>query len=451
MRASIWTISSRAIRAPIRRDEPTESRSGRRAPMGRARLSRRRGRLRHRFARADGSRLPRRRRLRAGVWRTAVLAASAIESGCAALAVESRDSRRDRRRVGPSSALPARSFRAVVRRRPRACRRGRTDLRSVGGSAKSSSPRRRAQSSTTRRSPSPIRWTIGDRRALSPPRACRAAVGELLSFFTPAGGHSRHVVLRDKERAIARRHGAMLRSGAEMLPTEDTLCATAWMHGVFAAQLTIGNTTFHKLFSVSRDPYNIMRGNGLRILADWGRDGGSSPCRRPSRWGFATAVGSTNSASGRSLLRRASRAGSRLCSGASPPKAANAASSSLAIWRSANTSTPAAAASRSTRSESNSSSARSRRLVGKAIPARLLPPGDQHAQGGRGDRRRRIALPRRRAAGRRLRRYPQPADASFDFSVVGSMTDEPQAAALAAKYAKGVDDSVCRRIDPRVA
>ena len=40
--------------------------------------------------------------------------------------------------------------------------------------------------------------------------------------------------------------------------------------GVFGAQLTIGNTSFHKLFSVSRDPYNIMRASGLRILADAG-------------------------------------------------------------------------------------------------------------------------------------------------------------------------------------
>jgi cellobiose phosphorylase len=40
------------------------------------------------------------------------------------------------------------------------------------------------------------------------------------------------------------------------------------MHGVFAAQLTIGNTSFHKLFSVSRDPYNITRAGGLRIGAE---------------------------------------------------------------------------------------------------------------------------------------------------------------------------------------
>ncbi len=36
------------------------------------------------------------------------------------------------------------------------------------------------------------------------------------------------------------------------------------------AQLTIGNTSFHKLFSVSRDPYNITRSSGLRILIDEG-------------------------------------------------------------------------------------------------------------------------------------------------------------------------------------
>ena len=67
---------------------------------------------------------------------------------------------------------------------------------------------------------------------------------------------------------MARRHGALLRSGDEMLPTEAMLCVTCWMHGVFGAQLTIGNTSFHKLFSVSRDPYNITRASGLRMLVE---------------------------------------------------------------------------------------------------------------------------------------------------------------------------------------
>jgi 1,2-beta-oligoglucan phosphorylase len=94
--------------------------------------------------------------------------------------------------------------------------------------------------------------------------------GQLLSFFTPGQTHCRHIVLRDKERIVVRRHGALLRSGEEMLPNEATLCVTCWMHGVFGAQLTIGNTSFHKLFSVSRDPYNITRGSGLRMLVNTG-------------------------------------------------------------------------------------------------------------------------------------------------------------------------------------
>ena len=91
---------------------------------------------------------------------------------------------------------------------------------------------------------------------------------QLLSFFVSGRTHSRHVALREKERIVARRHGSLVRSGEEMLPDEGILCATAWMHGVFGAQLTIGNTSFHKLFSVSRDPYNIARASGLRMLME---------------------------------------------------------------------------------------------------------------------------------------------------------------------------------------
>ncbi|HZM08444.1 MAG TPA: cellobiose phosphorylase [Methylocella sp.] len=94
--------------------------------------------------------------------------------------------------------------------------------------------------------------------------------GVLLSFFTSSPPHNRHIVLRNKERLVTRRHGTLLRSGQSMLPDETTLCATCWMHGVFAAQLTLGNTSFHKLFSVSRDPYNITRASGLRILIGTG-------------------------------------------------------------------------------------------------------------------------------------------------------------------------------------
>ena len=92
--------------------------------------------------------------------------------------------------------------------------------------------------------------------------------GALLSFFVPGDSHHRHIVLRDKERLVARRHGAILVTGDDYLPTDATLSATCWMHGVFGAQTTIGNTSFHKLFSVSRDPYNMSRASGLRILVE---------------------------------------------------------------------------------------------------------------------------------------------------------------------------------------
>ncbi|NKJ37612.1 cellobiose phosphorylase [Rhizobium sp. SG570] len=107
--------------------------------------------------------------------------------------------------------------------------------------------------------------------ALYPKRMLEEHVdGKLISFFVPDGPHNRHVVLSEKERVVARRHGAIIRSGQNMLLDDQTLAATCWMQGIFAAQLTIGNTSFHKLFSVSRDPYNLTRSSGLRILVDFG-------------------------------------------------------------------------------------------------------------------------------------------------------------------------------------
>ena len=108
--------------------------------------------------------------------------------------------------------------------------------------------------------------------------------GRLASFFVPDGAHNRHVVLHDKELAVTRRHGTILRSGQGMLLDDATLCATCWMHGVFASLLTIGNTSFHRLFSAARDPYNLVRSGGLRHLIEPAPAGSSSGCPRPSRW-----------------------------------------------------------------------------------------------------------------------------------------------------------------------
>jgi 1,2-beta-oligoglucan phosphorylase len=99
---------------------------------------------------------------------------------------------------------------------------------------------------------------------------CERRDGQLLSFFTGAASRSRHIVLRAKELRVLRRHGALLVGGARMLPDRGSVCVTCWMHGVFGAQLALGNTSFHRLWSVSRDPYNITRGSGLRLLIDAG-------------------------------------------------------------------------------------------------------------------------------------------------------------------------------------
>ncbi|HEY5435133.1 MAG TPA: glycosyl hydrolase family 65 protein [Candidatus Limnocylindrales bacterium] len=87
--------------------------------------------------------------------------------------------------------------------------------------------------------------------------------GELLSFFH---GYQQHVVLRAKERVSERPTGLIMRSGRDLIPSDDMLSATAWMFGVFASQVTIGNTSFNKLLSVARHPLNVLKSSGQRIF-----------------------------------------------------------------------------------------------------------------------------------------------------------------------------------------
>lgn len=87
--------------------------------------------------------------------------------------------------------------------------------------------------------------------------------GTLHSFFH---GRRQHVVLRAKERILERPTGHIVRSGTGLLPDDDTLSATSWMSGVFGSQLTIGNTSLHKLLSVVRDPLNLLKSSGQRVF-----------------------------------------------------------------------------------------------------------------------------------------------------------------------------------------
>jgi 1,2-beta-oligoglucan phosphorylase len=87
--------------------------------------------------------------------------------------------------------------------------------------------------------------------------------GTLLSFFH---GHQQHVVLRAKELVMERPTGHIMRSGRDLLPSEDMLSVSAWMSGVFGSQLTIGNTSFNKLLGVSRNPLNVLKSSGQRVF-----------------------------------------------------------------------------------------------------------------------------------------------------------------------------------------
>lgn len=86
--------------------------------------------------------------------------------------------------------------------------------------------------------------------------------GTLWSFFR---GRQQHVVLKAKELAVERPTGHIMRSGRDLLPGDDILSVTAWMFGVFASHLAIGNTSFNKLLGVVRNPLNVLKSSGMRI------------------------------------------------------------------------------------------------------------------------------------------------------------------------------------------
>jgi 1,2-beta-oligoglucan phosphorylase len=85
-----------------------------------------------------------------------------------------------------------------------------------------------------------------------------------LSFFH--GPQSLHVVLKAKEIAGARPHGHIMRSGRGLLPDADVMSCTCYCAGIFGSQMALGNSVFGKFLSTVRDPLNIIRSSGLRIL-----------------------------------------------------------------------------------------------------------------------------------------------------------------------------------------
>jgi CRISPR-associated protein Csx3 len=91
----------------------------------------------------------------------------------------------------------------------------------------------------------------------------RDGQGRLLSFFC---AESTHAVAREKEEAIARPHGHILRSGSGLWIDEAQVGVTCYAAGIFGAQAYLGNTSLARLTSVVRNALNVVRAQGQRVF-----------------------------------------------------------------------------------------------------------------------------------------------------------------------------------------
>ena len=91
--------------------------------------------------------------------------------------------------------------------------------------------------------------------------------GVLMSFFY---SEESHVVTRRKEALTERPHGSILAGNVCTESMREVLATTVYMYGVFSAQTVYGNTTFHKMNSLPREPLGLSRVAGLRIYFESG-------------------------------------------------------------------------------------------------------------------------------------------------------------------------------------
>lgn len=88
---------------------------------------------------------------------------------------------------------------------------------------------------------------------------------QLLSFFTNT---HEHVVLKAKELLVERPHGHILMTGNNVKQREDVLTTTSYMYGVFNSQLVVGNTSFNKMLTNTRNALNILKTSGQRLYVE---------------------------------------------------------------------------------------------------------------------------------------------------------------------------------------
>lgn len=86
--------------------------------------------------------------------------------------------------------------------------------------------------------------------------------GRIVSFFTE---NQAHVALKEKELMLERTHGQILFTHNKTVPDETIMSTTAWMYGVFNAQLVMGNTDMNKAMSNTRNAVNFFKTSGQRV------------------------------------------------------------------------------------------------------------------------------------------------------------------------------------------
>jgi len=104
----------------------------------------------------------------------------------------------------------------------------------------------------------------------------------LLSFFADDGSH---VVTSDKQAAVLRPHGHVMRTGTGLVPDEGSLTTTAWMAGTFHSQVTQGHVSLNRMLSTRRSYLGLRQAQGVRIFVESPDDaGGWALLDEPSAW-----------------------------------------------------------------------------------------------------------------------------------------------------------------------
>jgi 1,2-beta-oligoglucan phosphorylase len=87
--------------------------------------------------------------------------------------------------------------------------------------------------------------------------------GKLLSFFYDTG---KHVILKQKELRVERPHGHIMMSGTSVDFDDVRLSTTSYIYGLFNSLVSLGNTSFSRILSGTRNPLNIFKSCGQRIF-----------------------------------------------------------------------------------------------------------------------------------------------------------------------------------------